>query len=240
MFDSDFDSNDMSISDYPDTDSNDIEFLDTSDVQEEADSISEQQNDDLSDREGYSATVMTEEQQQKIDSLWNSGQHYDIEPYQATRLSEEQMNQIDEIWEEKNTGDIPVPYKATSIDSTDDVSPAMYGDFDIEFGFPSLEEEFAAEVDALSLEDLNKEHERLASLSGMNDLDIFAEFDNTQNSEYDSELFNTLIDGLPKETLERLRDGLATGDPDTYEYFGINGDDGSNDSNASHTLSRKR
>lgn len=239
MFDSDFDSPDMSISDCTDTPNDDIEFLDTIDVQEDVDSVKEANIDELSDDESYKATHMTEEEMQAIDALWHVEKHEDIEPYKATHLTEEQMKQTDEIWDEKNAGDIPAPYKATRLDSIDDVSTAIDGDSVFDFGSQSLEERFAAEVDAMSLDDLSKEHERIASLSEMDDLDIFAEFDNAQKEKYDPELFAALTDGLPRESLEQLRNGLATGDPDTYEYFGLNGevDDESNDS---PTLSRKR
>ena len=240
MFDSDFDSTDMSVSDCADTlDNDDVEFLDTSDVQEVVDSVVEVNSEELSDNESYKATHMTEEEMQAIDALWQAEKHEDIEPYKATHLTEEQMRQTDEIWDEKNAGDIPAPYKATRLDSIDDVSTAVDGDSVFDFGSQSLEERFAAEVDAMSLDDLSKEHERIASLSEMDDLDIFAEFDNTQKEKYDPELFAALTDGLPKESLEQLRNGLATGDPDTYEYFGLNGkvDDGNE---GDYTRTRKK
>ena len=240
MFDSDFDSTDMNVSDCADTpDNDDVEVLDTSDVQEVVDSVVEVNNEELSDNESYKATHMTEEEMQAIDALWQAEKHEDIEPYKATHLTEEQMKQTDELWDEKNAGDIPAPYKATRLDPIDDVSTAVDGDSVFDFGSQSLEERFAAEVDAMSLDDLSKEHERIASLSEMDDLDIFAEFDNTQKEKYDPELFAALTDGLPRESLEQLRNGLATGDPDTYEYFGLNGDSG-DESNGSPTLSRKR
>lgn len=240
MFDSDFDSTDMSVFDCADTpDNDDVEFLDTSDVQEVVDGAMEVNNEELSDNESYKATHMTEEEMQAIDALWQAEKHEDIEPYKATHLTEEQMKQTDEIWDEKNAGDIPAPYKATRLDSIDDVSTAVDGDSVFDIGSQSLEERFAAEVDAMSLDDLSKEHERIASLSEMDDLDIFAEFDNSQREKYDPELFAALTEGLPKESLEQLRNGLATGNPDTYEYFGLNGD-GGDESNDSPTLSRKR
>jgi len=240
MFDSDFDSTDMSVSDCADTpDNDDVEFLDTSDVQEDADSVMEVNNDEVSDKESYRATHMTEEEMQAIDALWQAEKHEDIEPYKSTHLTEEQMKQTDEIWDEKYAGDIPAPYKATRLDSIDDVSTTVDGESVFDIGSLSLEEQFAAEVDAMSLDDLSKEHERLASLSEMDDLDIFAEFDNTQKGKYDPELFAALTDGLPRESLEQLRNGLSTGNPDTYEYFGLNGD-GGDESNDSPTLSRKR
>lgn len=196
MFDSDFDSTDISVSDGGDILDNDgVEFLDTGDVQDTTDNMSEQQNDDLSDSETYKANRMTEEQVQEIDALWNSEQHDDVEPYKATHL-----------------------------DPIDDVSSIGDDDSVFDFSSQSLEERFAAEVDAMSLDDLSKEHERIAFLSGMDDLDIFAEFDNTQKEKYDPELFVALTDGLSKKSLEQLRNGLADGDPDTYEYFGLNGE----------------
>ena len=240
MFDSDFDSTDMSVSDCADTpDNDDVEFLDTSDVQEDADSVMEVNNDEVSDKESYRATHMTEEEMQAIDALWQAEKHEDIEPYKSTHLTEEQMKQTDEIWDEKYAGDIPAPYKDTRLDSIDDVSTTVDGESVFDIGSLSLEEQFAAEVDAMSLDDLSKEHERLASLSEMDDLDIFAEFDNTQKGKYDPELFAALTEGLPKESLEQLRNGLATGDPDTYEYFGLNGKE--NEGNeGEYTRTRKK
>lgn len=90
----------------------------------------------------------------------------------------------------------------------------------------------------MSLDDLSKEYERIASLSEMDDLDIFAEFDNTQKAKYDPELFTTLTDGLPKESLEQLRYGLAAGDPDTYKYFGLNGE--IDDENGKYSRTRRK
>lgn len=238
MFDSDFDSNDMSISDCADTPNDDIEFLDTSDVQEDVDSVKKANIDELLDDESYKATHMTEEEMQAIDALWQAEKHEDIEPYKATHLTEEQMKQTDEIWDEKNAGDIPATYKATRLDSIDDVSTAVDGDSIFDFGSQSLEEQFAAEVDAMSLDDLSREHERIASLSEMDDLDIFAEFDNTQKAKYDPELFAALTDGLSKESLKQLRNGLAAGDPDTYEYFGLNGE--TDDENGEYSRTRRK
>lgn len=148
------------------------------------------------------------------------------------------MKQTDEIWEGKSTKDIPEPYKATSLDPIDDVSTAGNGDSVFDFGSQSLEERFAAEVDAMSLDDLCKEHERIASLSEMDDLDVFAEFDNTQKAKYDPELFAALTDGLSKESLKQLRNGLAAGDPDTYEYFGLNGE--TDDENGEYSRARRK
>lgn len=241
MFDSDFDSTDMSVSDCADTpDNDDVEFLDTSDVQEVVDSVVEVNSEELSDNESYKATHMTEEEMQAIDALWQAEKHEDIEPYKATHLTEEQMKQTDEIWDEKNAGDIPAPYKATRLDSIDDVSTAVDGDSVFDIGSQSLEERFAAEVDAMSLDDLSKEHERIASLSEMDDLDIFAEFDNTQKEKYDPELFATLTDGLPKESLEQLRNGLKNRDSNVMEYFGLSTDKEDTDSSEELTLKRSR
>lgn len=63
--------------------------------------------------------------------------------------------------------------------------------------------------------------------------------ENTQKEKYDPELFAALTDGLPRESLEQLRNGLATGDPDTYEHFGLNGEE--NDGNErEYTRTRKK
>lgn len=240
MFDSDFDTTDISEADCVDIlGTDDVEFLDTSDIKDSSSDVAEMQNDDLLDLEHYHASRMSEEEVQAIDDLWNDEPKDDIEPYKATQLTEEQLRETEELWNEKTAGDIVEPYKATRLDHADDISDDSVDDSILDIGAQSLEEQFAAEVDAMSLDDLSKEHERLAALSEMDDLDIFAEFDNAQKGKYDSDLFDTLTDGLPKETLEQLRDGLAAGDPDVYEYFGLKGN--AEDGNDGYpTLTRKR
>lgn len=231
-FDSGFD-----VSDTNDTTEfdGDIEILDTSDIES---SISEEvETDDIPatdelDDGLYHATRMSEEEINRIDEMWDetSKKESDVEPYQATRLSE--MEQVEEVKE---------PYKSTRLSDSSDISGELSDQSDMAgVEMPeSLEEQFAAEIEAISFDDLSAEQARLDSLSQMDDLDIFAEYDAAQKSEYDPELFASLTDGLPRETLEHLKEGLATGDPDVYDYFGLNGgEDDGND--VPPTLSRKR
>jgi len=58
------------------------------------------------------------------------------------------------------------------------------------------------------------------------------------DGKYDPELMSALTDGLPRETLEHLKAGLATGDPDVYDYFGLGNDEETG--NADFTRTRKR
>lgn len=95
----------------------------------------------------------------------------------------------------------------------------------------SLEGGFTAEIEYMVFDELRKEQVMLDALSHLDDMDISAEFDNAQKRKYDLELLAALMDGLLKDSLEQLRNELATGDPDTYEYLGLNcnNDDEDND-----------
>lgn len=216
MFDSDFDSTD--VQDTADMDS-EVEFLDTSNIiSENADDI-EMNNEFVSEEidDGfYYAIRMSEDEVARIDEMWddNDTSTKDIEPYQAIKNSD-----IIET-------DVKEPYRATSIsDSNDIVDDALVNNdvLGVESAL-SLEEQFAEDIESMSFDDLRVEQERLDALSQMDDLDIFEKYDISQKEQYDSELLNELTEGLPRETLEHLKNGLATGDPNTYEYFGLNGE----------------
>lgn len=216
MFDSDYESNDMS-NDQLDSGHYKASRMTEEQVQEIDELWRVEKPVDI---EPYKATHMTEEQVREIDELWRVEKPANVEPYKATHLTEEQMKQTDEIWKANGAA----PYQAVRLDSVKDISPNSDNDSIFDLSSQSLEEQFAAEVDALSLDDLSAERERLAKLSEMDDLDIFAEFDKSQRNKYDPDLFNTLTDGLPRGALEQLKNGLATGDPNVYDYFGLNGE----------------
>ena len=231
-FDSGFD-----LSDTNDTAEfdGDIEILDTSDIEssipEEAETNDIPTTDELDDGL-YRATRMSEEEVGRIDEMWDetSKKEFDVEPYQAMRLSD--MGQAEDVIELD---------KAARLSESSDMSGELSEQSDVSGGeIPSsLEEQFAADIEAMSFDDLRVEQARLDSLSQMDDMDIFAEYDVAQESKYDPELFDALTDGLPRETLEHLKAGLSTGDPGVYDYFGLNGgEDDGND--VPPTLSRKR
>lgn len=161
--------------------------------------------------------------------------------YHATRMSDEEVQRIDDMWkEEKSMEDDIEPYKATRLSDADDLtedSDDVSGENVLQS--ESLEDAFAADVEAMSFDDLYKEQERIDKLSKMDDMDIFVEYDNAQREKYDPELFSALTDGMPKEVLEQLKNGLATGDPDTYDYFGLSGD-GDNESSEEYSRARSK
>lgn len=231
-FDSDCDTND--IQDAAEFDG-DIEILDTSDIEssipEEAETGDIPATDELDDGL-YHATRMSEEEVSRIDELLDETDKKDpdVEPYRAVRNSD--MEQVEEVKE---------PYRATKRSDSSDLSGDLSAQSDVAgVEMPSsLEDQFAAEIESMSFDDLSAEQARLDSLSQMEDMDIFAEYDASQKAQIDPELFSTLTDGLPRETLEHLKEGLATGDPEVYDYFGLNGsEDDGND--VPPTLSRKR
>jgi len=145
----------------------------------------------------------------------------DIEPYRATP---------NDVVAET---DVTEPYRAVRSSESNDMSIDISESgnaLDMESTM-SLEEQFASDIESMSFDDLSAEQARLDELSRMDDLDIFSTYDIQQKEKYDSELLDTLTDGLSKEALEHLRDGLANGDPEVYDYFGLNGDveDGNNE-----------
>ena len=201
MFESDVDSADLLSSD-------DVEFLDTSDTNDES-------CVDLDDG-FYHADHMSAEEVERIDDIWNDTPDFssNVEPYKASSNAELLAE-----------SDIVEPYHATRIADTKEFAGdlADAGEVEDTFSAKSLEEQFASDVDAMSFDDLRAEQDRLDQLSQMDDLDIFAAYDMEQRGKYDPELFSTLTDGLPRETLEQLKEGLANGNPDVYDYFGLNG-----------------
>lgn len=137
--------------------------------------------------------------------------------YHAKYMSDEEVKRIDEMWDDaKDCSDVE-PYKAISLGELSDIEDVTLTD----------EEQFAAKIEAMSLDDLQAERDRLEELSKMSDMDIFADYDE-QVSGMGLEQFGTAIEGMSAEQLADLRDDLEAHDPATLEYFGIE-DDGAND-----------
>lgn len=137
--------------------------------------------------------------------------------YHAEHMSDEEVKRIDEMWDEaKDFSDVE-PYKAISSDELSDIEDVALTD----------EEEFAAKIESMSLDDLQAERDRLEELSKMSDMDIFADYDE-QASGSDLEQFDAAIDGMTTEQLADLRDSLEVHDSATLEYFDIE-DDGTDD-----------
>ena len=225
MFDSDFDSTDIG--------GDDIEFLDTLDPDEEISlniENSDLDNSDKADDGLYHATKMSEDEIARIDDIWAQDAVADVEPYYATK---------NDVTVE---ADVVEPYKAVKnadrLDMESDLTEtAALGQAQT---IESFEEQFAAEIDAMSLDDLVAERERLKRLSSMNDLDIFSEFDKRQSIACNPELFDALTKNLSSEQLSQLRDGLVSRDPSVMDYFGFNGEDDTSDSDENLTFSKKR
>lgn len=184
-----------------------IEFLDTSDIQP----VEETDIDDGT----YHATKMSPEEVERIDDLWKEPEDVDadIEPYRASSNSEIVNSDIIEPYRAKPLSD------TTELEDLSDASDSK-----------SIEESFALDIESASIEGINDESENLERLRRMSDEDILAEYSSEGKDKYDPELFNTLTDGLSKEELEHLKEGLASGDKDVYEYFGLNSDGDENDS----------
>ena len=191
----------------------DVEMLDidneVADITSDNDVVSETFFDDFSldelDDGNYHATHLSEEEVQQIDDLWKENKSADIEPYHAERMTEEEVARIEELNQDKAL-DVE-PYHAVPND-LDTISEA---DAD----------RFAAEIEALSLDELEVEQERLDKLHNDAEMDIFGEYDASVKGSMTEEQFHDLIDGLPRETLEHLRTGLENRDQDVLEYFGI-------------------
>lgn len=179
----------------------DIEFLDTSDVQPV-------ETTDIDDGK-YHATKMSAEELERIDDLWKESEDVtkDVEPYRASSNSD--IFNSEEI----------EPYRARPLSDaveTEDIS-----------GSKSIEEDFASDVESATVESIDNDVENLEKLGRMSDEDILSEYRSNGKEKFDSELFGALTDGLSKEELEHLKEGLASGDKDVYEYFGLssNGDE---------------
>lgn len=209
-----------------------IEMLDVdgelTDITSDDDAVSEAFFDDFSldelDDGNYHATHLSEEEIQQIDDLWKESKSADIEPYHAERMTEEEVARIEELNQDKAL-DVE-PYHAVPND-LDTISEA---DAD----------RFAAEIEALSLDELEVEQERLDKLHNDAEMDIFGEYDASVKRSMTEEQFHDLIDGLPRETLEHLRTGLENRDQDVLDYFGIASGEDDNDDPEELVLKRSR
>lgn len=210
----------------------DVEMLDidneVADITSDNDAVSETFFDDFSldelDDGNYHATHLSEEEVQQIDDLWKENKSADIEPYHAVRMTEEEVARIEELNQDKAL-DVE-PYHAVPND-LDTISEA---DAD----------HFAAEIEALSLDELEVEQERLDKLHNDAEMDIFGEYDASVKGSMTEEQFHDLIDGLPRETLEHLRTGLENRDQDVLEYFGIVSGEDDTDNPEELVLKRSR
>lgn len=139
-------------------------------------------------------------------------------------MPEEEVARIEELQKDKSL-DVE-PYHATP-DDLDIISDA---DAD----------HFAAEIEALSLDELEVEQERLDKLHNDADMDIFGEYDATIKGSLTEEQYHNLVDELPKETPEYLRTGLENRDKGVLEYLGFGSADEDSDNPEELTLKRIR
>lgn len=141
--------------------------------------------------------------------------------YHATRMSEDEVKRIDDMWKESD--DVTVnkePYRAsTNVEfevEQDLVQPykahSLCGNSDI--SVETIEKNEATDIE---------------QLGHMSDADIFSEYSGSQKNKYDSSLLDTLTEGLSKDELEYLKEGLASGDKEVYDYFGLNSVDDESD-----------
>ena len=159
--------------------------------------------------------------------------------YHATKMSLEEVQRIDDLWKEPEDVDTDIePYRAKALSDNNDLQCDINEESQLtDIGSSeSLEDRFASDIEAMSFDDLKAEQERLDRLSQMNDMDIFAEYDAEQKPKYDPALFDSLTDGLSREALEHLKEGLASGDQAVYDYFGLK----SNDENDTEGFTRVR
>lgn len=212
------DSDDLDEIDALDSDDLDegIDFLDTSDIDNSI--LDEAQGEDITaddepDDDLYHAVRMSDEEVSRIDDMWDdtSDKKFDVEPYKATSFALDQSEDLEE------------PYRATHLSDAADVPDAVSDQDDVAEAdiSPSLEEQFATDVEAMSSDDIAEEQAHLDALSQLNDTEIRAEFVSWQEPGYDPDLFDAMTDGLSRDELECLKEGLETGNPDVYAYFGL-------------------
>lgn len=145
--------------------------------------------------------------------------------YHATHLSEEEIQQIDDLWKEERTADVE-PYHATPNDLD------IISDTDAD--------RFAAEIEALSLDELEVEQECLDNIHNNADMDVVGEYDTAIKGSLTEEQYHDLVDELPKETLEYLRSGLENREQDVLDYFGLGSADEDSDNTEELVLKRSR
>lgn len=173
----------------------------------------------------YHATHLSEEEVQQIDEMWQEKNSVaDVEPYQAQRLSEDEIARINELNENKVI----------------DVEPYHAIPNDLDIISEADADRFAAEIEALTLDELEVEQERLDKLHNDAEMDIFGEYDASVKGSLSEEQYHDLVDGLPKETLEHLRSGLENRDKDVLDYFGLGSADEDSDNPEELTLKRSK
>lgn len=223
---------DVDVDGVADVSETDVEFLEldseVSDFAVDEEPVGESFFDDFSldefDDGNYHATHLSEDEVQQIDGLWKEEPAPDVEPYRAERMTEDEVARIDEL---NHDGTLDVePYHAVPND-LDTISEA---DADL----------FAAEIEALSLDELEAEQERLDKLHNDAEMDIFGEYDAEVKGSLTKEQYHDLVDELPKETLEHLRAGLENRDKDVLDYFGLGSADEDSDNPEELTLKRSR
>ena len=133
---------------------------------------------------------------------------YSDDFYHAERMSEEEVQRIDDLWDDSREFREVEPYKAISQSEMADIGNDV----------STIEERFSNEIDAMSLDELQAEHDRIEAIAQMNDMDIFAEYDQQQQA-------NNLIGNMSKEQLLDLKDSVEAHDPQTLDFFGIDSDD---------------
>lgn len=133
---------------------------------------------------------------------------YSDDFYHAERMSEEEVQRIDDLWDDSREFREVEPYKAISQSGMADIGNDVL----------TIEERFSNEIDAMSLDELQAERDRLEAIAQMNDMDIFAEYDQQQQA-------NDLIGSMSKEQLLDLKDSVEAHDPQTLDFFGIDSDD---------------
>lgn len=134
---------------------------------------------------------------------------YSDDFYHAERMSEEEVQRIDDLWDDDSREFREVePYKAISQSEMADTGNDVL----------TIEERFSNEIDAMSLDELQAERDRIEAIAQMNDMDIFAEYDQQQQA-------NDLIGSMSKEQLLDLKDSVEAHDPQTLDFFGIDSDD---------------
>lgn len=210
----------------------DVEMLDidneVADIPSDNNIVSETFFDDFCldelDDGNYHATHLSEEEVQQIDDLWKENKSADIEPYYAERMTEEEVARIGELNQDKA---LDVEHYHAVPNDLDTISEA---DADC----------FAAEIEALSLDELEVEQERLDKLHNDAEMNIFGEYDANVERSMSEDQFHDLIDGLPRESLERLRTGLENRDQDVLDYFGIDSGENDNDDPEELVLKRSR
>lgn len=176
-------------------------------------------SDLLSEDDGlYHASKLSEDNLERIDKLWSDdSSDSDAEPYIASEITAEEVEQIDEFVERSDVE----PYRAHTLDlegqDLDDVTDSL-----------SSEDLFAQQIEAMSLDELREERERIERLSQMSDIDIFAEYDLQLKGATEGSASDMMDDPSGQE-LETLRDGLENKDHDLMESIKIDDTDDDDD-----------